>query len=98
MVMVQCAWRRFTFDVINYNTVNLEQIYRIKHFSDETLTTGWMIILVYTYFIGIANIYKQNKSNYTIGFRNKQMLFFKSISNEEHRNITKNIYTCWLKF
>ena len=27
------------------------------------------------YFIGITDIYKQNNSNSTIGFRNEQMLF-----------------------
>ena len=49
--------------------------------------------LVWRYLIGITDIYKQNNSNYTIGFRNKQLLFFKSVSYEKHTNIT-NTYIC----
>ena len=60
----------------------------------EIVETGTKSIpLVYTYFIGITDIYKQNNSNSTIGFRNKQMLFFKSVSYEKHTNIT-NKYIC----
>jgi len=50
------------------------------------------------YFIGITDIYKQNNGNCTIGFRNKQILFSKSVSYEELANMTKNIYACWFKF
>jgi hypothetical protein len=41
-------------------------------------------------FIGIIDINKQNNRNSTIGFRNKQMLFFKSVYYEKHTNITNN--------
>jgi len=53
-----------------------------------------VIILVYTYFIGITDIYKQNKSNCTIGFRNKQMLFLNLFPGKNIQLLQKNIYAC----
>ena len=35
----------------------------------------WSTFGINIFFIGITDIYKQNNSNSTIGFRNKQMLF-----------------------
>ena len=57
--------------------------YQIKYCfytQNDYMNKGILQQLVLTYFIDITDIYKQNNSNSTIGFRNEQMLFFKSVS------------------
>ena len=44
-----------------------------------------------THFIGITDIYKQNNSNSTIGFRNKQMLFL-NLFPMKNSQISQKIY------
>jgi hypothetical protein len=55
-------------------------------------------VLVLTYFIGITDIYKQNNSNSTIGFRNKQMLFLNLFPMKNIQVSQTNIYACRFKF
>jgi hypothetical protein len=50
--------------------------------------------LVLTYFIGITDINKQNNSNSTIGFRNKQMLFLNLFPMKSIQISQTNIYAC----
>ena len=47
-----------------------------------------------THFIGITDIYKQNNSNSTIGFRNKQMLFLNLFPMKNIQISQTNIYAC----
>ena len=51
-----------------------------------------------THIIGITDIYKQNNSNSTIGFRNKQMLFLNLFPMKNIQISQTNIYACRFKF
>jgi hypothetical protein len=57
-----------------WDKIARNSIYLIPYLLHMSCCLNPLIVLVWIYFIGITDIYKQNTSNSTIGFRNKQMI------------------------